>query len=208
MIAEIILLLAIIGIFIIVARRLPEAMREHGQEDGSAIITAPQSSNSATTKSFTWRWPWQKQTTGDLVASAAPVAPIVPVVQPSNETQRQILLSDEALLKEGDDYLKEGKLKEAERAYLRGVAKNPKNPRLYNRLGAIYLKQRNYRDALEAFEAARDFDGSKASRHYNVALAAWQLNNLAKARAAIKLAIQLDSQSAKYQELNKQMEQA
>jgi tetratricopeptide (TPR) repeat protein len=204
MIAEIILLLAIIGIFVIVARRLPEVMREHGQE---IPVIAPQVTSNAPTEPRTWRWPWQKQPVNDSTKTVVSPSLAVVATQPTNEVQRQTLLSDEALLKEGDDYLKEGKLKEAERAYLRGVAKNPKNPRLYNRLGAIYLKQRNYRDALEAFEAARDFDGSKASRHYNVALAAWQLNNLAKARAAIKHAIQLDSQSAKYQELNKQMEQ-
>lgn len=207
MIAEIILLLAIIGIFIIVARRLPEAMREHDQEEARSTIAVPQSLTIAPTKSQAWRWPWQKQIVNDSTVITNSELPVLSVVQPTNEVQRQTLLSDEALLKEGDDYLKEGKLKEAERAYLRGVAKNPKNPRLYNRLGAIYLKQRNYRDALEAFEAARDFDGSKASRHYNVALAAWQLNNLAKARSAIKLAIQLDPHSVKYQELNKQMEQ-
>jgi tetratricopeptide (TPR) repeat protein len=203
MIAEIILLLAIIGIFIIVARRLPEALQEQQNESTTstpAVVTTPQRK--------TWRWPWSRPKTAapDVASSATIPAVIVP--QPTNEVQRQTLLSDEAFLREGDDYLKSSKLKEAERAYLRGVAKNPKNPRLYNRLGAIYLKQRNYRDAVEAFEAARDFDGTKASRHYNVALAAWQLGNLSKARDAIKQAILLDPQSAKYQDLSNQMEQA
>lgn len=200
MIAEIILLLAIVGIFIVIARRLPDAMREHQHE---AETKAP----AQTAGKAARRWPWQKDRENvaapkGLIAVAAPA-----VTAPTNETQRQVLLSDEAFLQEGDEYLKTGKLKEAERAYLRGVAKNPKNPRLYNRLGAIYLKQRNYRDALEAFEAARDFDGTKASRHYNVALAAWQLGNLAKARAAIGEAIRIDSASVKYQDLQVQIQE-
>lgn len=204
MIAEIILLIAIIGIFIIVARRLPEAIRE--QHEATTQMTPVESTPTPTTG---WKWPWQRRDDSALTTPVATVPPVVASVpQQTNEVQRQTLLSDEAFLREGDDYLKTGKLKEAERAYLRGVAKNPKNPRLYNRLGAIYLKQRNYRDALEAFEAARDFDGSKASRHYNVALAAWQLGNLSKAREAIKQAIALDAQSVKYQELRNQMEQA
>jgi len=125
---------------------------------------------------------------------------------PDNLTQRQALLSDEALLREGDSYLNDGRLKEAERAYLRGVAKNPKNPKLYNRLGAIYLKQKNYRDALEAFEAARDFDATRASRHYNVAFAAWHLKRRAKASSAIAEAVRLDGASQKYRELANQIE--
>lgn len=191
MIAEIVLFVAILGIFVIVARRLPDAMREHrdDQPHQPAQPAAPR------------RWFWQR---AEPVASAVPQAAVR--AEPTNEAQRQTVLSDDALLKEGDEYLKTGKLREAERAYLRGVAKNPKNPRLYNRLGAIYLKQRNYRDALEAFEAARDFDGSKASRHYNVALAAWQLGNLSKAREAIGQAMQLDPKSAKYTALKQQME--
>ncbi len=202
MIAEIILLIAIIGMFVIVARRLPEALRETKQGSGAAHVAQPASPKAA------WRWPWQRRADAAPARTAAAPTPAIPVAQPappSNEQQRQTLLSDESFLREGDDYLKAGKLKEAERAYLRGVAKNPKNPRLYNRLGAIYLKQRNYRDALEAFEAARDFDGSKASRHYNVALAAWQLGNLSKARDAISQAIALDPGSAKYAELQDQM---
>lgn len=194
MIAEIILFLAILAIFIIVARRLPDAMRgEHREDVGQPTAeSAP---------SVPRRWFWQR---AEPAVTAEPQA--AARTEPSNETQRQTVLSDDALLKEGDEYLKAGKLREAERAYLRGVAKNPKNPRLYNRLGAIYLKQRNYRDALEAFEAARDFDGSKASRHYNVALAAWQLGNLSKAREAIGEAIRLDPKSVKYTELQQQME--
>lgn len=210
MIAEIILLLAIIGIFLIVARRLPEAIREQ-QQEATAQQNAPAPATASPVmqpQARGWHWPWQRQKGSDQAAAVTPTEQLPTVQPPTNEAQRETLLSDEAFLREGDDYLKSGKLKEAERAYLRGVAKNPKNPRLYNRLGAIYLKQRNYRDALEAFEAARDFDGSKASRHYNVALAAWQLGNLSKAREAIKQAIALDPQSVKYQELRAQMEQA
>lgn len=202
MIAEIVLLIAIIGIFVIVARRLPDAMREHREEQTEKEVKEVVVTDT-TPAVPTRRWFWQKAAPSQ---TSSPEQLPSTQQEPTNEAQRQKLLSDDALLKEGDGYLKVGKLKEAERAYLRGVAKNPKNPRLYNRLGAIYLKQRNYRDALEAFEAARDFDDSKASRHYNVALASWQLGNLSKARDAIKRAISLDPQSTKYGELQQQME--
>jgi tetratricopeptide (TPR) repeat protein len=204
--AEIVLLIAIIGLFIMVARKLPDAIKENRQE---ANATSQVQLEPDTQSKPRFKWPWQRSKTDQsIITETVSLPPEDPGVQnPTNEIQRETLLSDDALLNEGDDYLQSGKFKEAERAYLRGVAKNPKNPRLYNRLGAIYLKQRNYRDALEAFEAARDFDGSKASRHYNVALAAWQLGRLAKAREAIAMAIKLEPESVKYQDLRTQMEQ-
>ncbi len=203
MIAETVLILSIIGIFILIARRLPDALRTD-RGNVKQPSTLPQSVKSPRPSKNSWpRWlSRKKQSAREQPLAAAPAASV-----PDNLTQRQTLLSDEALLKEGDEYLHAGKFKEAERAYLRGVAKNPKNPKLYNRLGAIYLKQRNYRDALEAFEAARDFDATRASRHYNVALAAWHLKNRSKARAAIQEATRLDPSSKKYQDLTQQIEQ-
>ena len=189
MIPEIILVISIIGIFVIIVRKLPDALKNESAE------LKPQKAASF------WRNPFK---TNKKVAAAEEQEAVS--LPKTNQEQRQELLSDQVFLTEGDQYLHAGKLKEAERAFLFGVAKNPKNPKLYNRLGAIYLKQDSYRDALEAFEAARDFDSSKASRHYNVALAAWHLKHRSKARKAISQAILLEPNSARYLELKERIE--
>lgn len=186
MIPEVILVISIVGIFIIVVRKLPDALRAD-----KAI--------SKDSKDGFWKKLFKPKKVAEVGANG--VQPIQ-----SNHQQREQVLSDQVFLKEGDKYLHSGKFKEAERSFLRGVAKNPKNPKLYNRLGAIYLKQNSFRDALEAFEAARDFDPSKASRHYNVALAAWHLKNRSKARKAIAQAILLSPDSAKYVQFKEQIE--
>lgn len=102
---------------------------------------------------------------------------------------------------EGDRFFEQGNLVQAEECYLKAVIINPKNPKIYNRLGAIYLKNKNFKEALESFEAARDLDGQRASRHYNVALAAYESKNIAKARQAIDEALRLDPGSTSYYQL-------
>ncbi|MBI2590003.1 tetratricopeptide repeat protein [Candidatus Berkelbacteria bacterium] len=194
MILEILIIAAIIGMFIILARRLPDALK--GEQGSLPPQNTPARPDFFTRARIWWKTAKREQ----LRPAKSPVAVAQSVKAPSE------VLTEDVLLREGDTYMQEGKLKEAERAFLRAVAKNPKNPKLYNRLGAIYLKQRNYSDALQAFEAARDLDSSKASRHYNVALAAWQMTNLSKARHSIAQAISLDPVSAKYQELKQQIE--
>lgn len=191
MILEVLLIAAIIGIFVIVARRLPEALRE-----GQTAAPAPSVPSAVRlTGATSFLGNLLKKTSAPTEQSATPPSSVSSTV-----------LSDESLLTEGDQYLKEGKLREAERSFLRAVAKNPKNPKLYNRLGAIYLKQRNFSDALEAFTAARDLDSSKASRHYNVALAAWQSGKRPLAREAIAEALSLDPTAEKYLQLKKEIE--
>lgn len=202
MILELILIVAILGIFIIIVRRLPEAIKEGRATVVPSLPVSPVTMQpSGPTKTWWSRfWP---------VTSGAASTPVsAPSVSQAtvDTAPSQPQITDETLVAEGDTYMEQGKVKEAERSYLRAVAKSPKNPKLYNRLGAIYLKTRNYSDALQAFEAACDLDDTKASRHYNVALAAWQLGKLGTARDAIARAITLDPNAQKYQELKSQIE--
>lgn len=200
MILELILIIAIIGIFVLIVRRLPEALREgSGQPAQPAPVRAPKASAGTS-------WLAKLGERINTKASAPVKSPAATAPARATPATSEPQITDESLLAEGDAYLEAGKLKEAERAFLRAVAKNPRNPKLYNRLGAIYLRTRNYSDALQAFEAARDLDDTKASRHYNVALAAWQLGNLAKARDAVAKAISLDPNAQKYRDLKGQIE--
>jgi len=202
MIVEWILIIAIIGIFVIIVRRLPEALSE-GKTTPTASPVATPTGEIGTQALARFKNFWEKISPFEIKKQSAPLAvpaTTAPAATPSTEVTEKLLVA------EGDAFMEQGKIKEAERSYLRAVAKSPKEPKLYNRLGATYLKLRNYSDALQAFEAARDLDGSKASRHYNVALAAWQLGNLAKAREAIKQAMTLDPTAQKYKDLSAQIE--
>lgn len=218
MLFELILFFAILAIFIMVLRKLPDALRESHETTIRPGVSVVAKSDKKVVASrlhlptisqigaqATAQWRRLVAARPQAVTSAKPKMPGSQNVQLVRS--QESLLTEEVLMREGDVYLEQGKLKEAERAFLRAVAKSPRQPKLYNRLGAIYLKQRNYTDALEAFQAARDLDATRASRHYNVALAAWHLGKPAKAKEAINEAIRIDGESAKYHELKRQIEE-
>lgn len=49
-------------------------------------------------------------------------------------------------------------LKEEEQRLIIEIAKDPKNPALYQELGDVYLTMKNFSDAKESFETALSFD--------------------------------------------------
>lgn len=214
MFLEAIIVTAIVGIFIVIVRHLPAAIQEHRDaqhKDNNQIhqaINQQLDRSKVGDKSESW---WDKLFFRFRRVDPNSANPDTSESLASNNSKRNHKdaygVSGETLLTEGDKYLKNGELDQAERAYLRAVAKDQHNPKVYNRLGVVYLKQQNFRDALEAFEAARNLDSGRASRHYNVALAAWELKDLAKARAAIAQTIRLDPESDKYQQLKALIDQ-
>ncbi len=118
-----------------------------------------------------------------------------------NIKNNPVTFPEQKNISDGDKFFASGDLIRAEDSYLRAVAINPKDPKIYNRLGAIYLKNKNFKEALESFEAARDLDGGRASRHYNVALAAYESKDFSTAQNAIDQALKLDADSANYKQL-------
>ncbi|MDH4358892.1 MAG: tetratricopeptide repeat protein [Candidatus Berkelbacteria bacterium] len=86
----------------------------------------------------------------------------------------------------------------AEKWYLEVIKKDPKNSKVYSRLGTIYLEQRNFQDAKEAFEEAIRLDDRVASRFFNLSYVYNALGDLRGASNYAKRAIRLDPDNAKY----------
>lgn len=106
---------------------------------------------------------------------------------------------------EGDRLLKEKKYPEAEKFFLKSAANNPKDAKVYARLGLIYLQQKNYSDAIEALKVAVKLDKYNPSRHYNLALAYSGNKDVQKAIANVREAITLDPVTPKYRALLEQL---
>lgn len=104
------------------------------------------------------------------------------------------------LIKEADDLMDAGDLRGAEEFYLKAASKMPNNPKIYNRLGIIYLQQKNFADARDAFLAGLKLDDRHASRNFNLALAYIGLGTTEKAKVAIKRALELDPTNKKYKQ--------
>ncbi len=104
----------------------------------------------------------------------------------------------QVLMTQADAAFRKKDYKVAEKYYLQSAVKDPDNPRIYSRLGVIYLQTRNYRDAVEAFRGAIKFDDRVASRHYNLSLAYLGKRDYRLAEKGLREAIRLDPTNDKY----------
>lgn len=90
---------------------------------------------------------------------------------------------------------------EAEEIIIRLIAKEPQNVKYYNRLGVIYMEEKNFHDAKNAFYEAIKLDPKKASRHYNYAIACADLGEFRNAVESLKKSISLDKKNKKYKKM-------
>jgi tetratricopeptide (TPR) repeat protein len=86
----------------------------------------------------------------------------------------------------------------AEKALLTILKFDEKNAAAYNRLGILYAKQKEYRDAIECFEIASSIEVSASSLH-NLGLIYYETHNYEKAAQAFENALEIeDNLAARY----------
>jgi len=91
--------------------------------------------------------------------------------------------------------MKENRFLRAEKALLTILKIDEKNAAAYNRLGILYAKQKEYRDAIDCFEIASSIEASASSLH-NLGLIYYETENYQKAAIAFEQAIKLESDLA------------
>ena len=91
--------------------------------------------------------------------------------------------------------MRENNLVQAEKALLTILSLDRKNAATYNRLGILYVKQKEYGDALECFTAAFNIEENASSLH-NLGKVYFDLEQYEKASISFKRALELDRQSA------------
>ncbi|OVE78821.1 hypothetical protein BVY00_01775 [bacterium G20] len=91
--------------------------------------------------------------------------------------------------------MRENRFLRAEKALLTILKIDEKNAAAYNRLGILYAKQREYRDAIDCFEIASSIEPSASSLH-NLGLIYYETENYQKAATAFEQAIKLEDNLA------------
>lgn len=91
--------------------------------------------------------------------------------------------------------MKENRLLRAEKALLTILKIDEKNAAAYNRLGILYSKQKEFKDAIDCFEIASSIESTPSSLH-NLGLIYYETENYDKAAIAFEQAIKLDSSLA------------
>src|SRR5215212_4020809 len=84
--------------------------------------------------------------------------------------------------------MRENRLLRAEKALLTILKIDEKNAAAYNRLGILYAKQREYKDAIDCFEIASSIEPSASSLH-NLGLIYYETENYEKSAAAFEEAL-------------------
>lgn len=87
--------------------------------------------------------------------------------------------------------MRENRFLRAEKALLMILKIDEKNAAAYNRLGILYAKQKEYKDAIDCFEIASSIDPSASSLH-NLGLIYYETENYEKAGLAFEQALKLE----------------
>lgn len=91
--------------------------------------------------------------------------------------------------------MRENRFLRAEKALLTILKIDEKNAPAYNRLGILYAKQKEYKDAIDCFEIASSIEPSASSLH-NLGLIYYETENYEKAATAFEQALKLEDEFA------------
>jgi len=91
--------------------------------------------------------------------------------------------------------MRENRFLRAEKALLTILKIDEKNAAAYNRLGILYAKQKEYRDAIDCFEIASSIEANASSLH-NLGLIYYETENYEKAAIAFEPALKLEDKLA------------
>ena len=91
--------------------------------------------------------------------------------------------------------MKENRFVRAEKALLTILKIDQKNAAAYNRLGILYAKQKEYKDAIDCFEIASSIEPTASSLH-NLGLIYFETENYENAATAFEHALKLEDNLA------------
>ncbi len=100
------------------------------------------------------------------------------------------------LLNKGQEYLNAGKLAEAEASFIKALQIDPKEAKAYHFLGMIYLRQQEYKGAIEALLKATQLDILNDTAFNNLGLAYFNQKKYQPAVEAFEKSIQLNDKIA------------
>jgi tetratricopeptide (TPR) repeat protein len=91
--------------------------------------------------------------------------------------------------------MRDNRFLRSEKALLTILKIDERNAAAYNRLGILYAKQKEYRDAIDCFEIASSIEATPSALH-NLGLIYYETENYEKAAVAFQQALKLDDQLA------------
>lgn len=113
-----------------------------------------------------------------------------------------------SLMAQADEAFEQKKYDKAEELYIKIAAKEPKNAKIYNRLGLIYLAQQNYYDAKDSFLQSIKLEPGNIDIESDLGHAYMGLKDYFKASQAYMKAVEVEPKNRKYRELYEKAQKA
>lgn len=208
MIPEIIIILLLVGILVLLLRHWPETegvvrqqlnvrkpLEEH--EKIHQRVQPPWWQQAGTKAASLWEVAKAKFARDPELTHEAPEAVLAPADVPLAEEKP---VSVDALLRQAETAQRSGNYQEAEQSLVQAAAVDPKNPKIYSRLGIVYLEQgENWNEAEEAFSQALKYDARNGYVHNNLGLVLYNQDKYAAAAREFEAAIVADDKVASRQ---------
>lgn len=102
----------------------------------------------------------------------------------------------QTLVRKAEKAIVEKDFKSAEKNLLKAVVIDSKNPKIYGKLGVVFLGQKNFTDAREAFEMAIKLEPTNGFWYNDLGLALYNLGEFQAAIRAFKKALKIDDKIA------------
>ena len=122
---------------------------------------------------------------------------VIPAAKPTTDNTDQSLISADAQLDLGHEFLKQQKDREAIKAFKESIKLNPNNAETYYGLGFSNFRLGKFRDAAEAFKKATVLSPAMAKAHYGLSLAYQELGMTAQLMEEYRTLEKLDRVLAK-----------
>jgi stress-induced-phosphoprotein 1 len=154
-----------------------------------------------------WRRAYLEQESGVVLASpvASHTSPAEkqqeytkPIETKFEEAEVSITEAEEENFAKAEDLFKKKQYISAEKWYIEAVKKNPKNAKIFSRLGVIYLEQRNFADAIESLKEALRLDPDLATAYFNLSYALNLEGDKKGAIESARKALRIDADNIKY----------
>lgn len=136
--------------------------------------------------------PRPKKVTEEEVAEVRPT-----VLDPAKRGEAGAESNFEVLFAKAEAAQRKGDYEEAEKQLVKAATLEPKNPKVYSKLGIIYLEQGdNWKEAEESFRQALKYDAGNGYLHNNLGLVLYHQDKYVGAAREYEAAIKIDENIA------------
>lgn len=105
-------------------------------------------------------------------------------------------ITEKSLREQADDFFEAGELKKAEKAYLKILSGEPDDAGVLNKLGLVYLQDKNYKDARAALKQALKLEPDNDTFHNNLGLLFYEMEKYEEAIEAYQKSIEINDKIA------------